>query len=450
MRKQKGIVTRLVVPIRYGLGSGDGRVQGKGFDKNNFKPLFSFRTCLHWQGLWFSFARHGEVIDAFIPVKKSKKGIRFGFVQFVNLEDAEKAIAQMNGSVLYGCRLTVSLARFWDNLEDRKNKQVKNRVSKNGESSKNQSKCIGEMSSDSRDSLKKPCLKRIMGHVEDEALRKLERCLIGTMATVCNTSQVEDRLQAWGLNDVTVKYMGGCRFLKDQELISRLQIQEWAILKETWTDLFHLPERRTWIQVIGVPPHCWNLTTFKRIVICNAFCLLADYDEEGWCCFGLGWENKAWELALGAASNGVDVVRLPSMGLDGHSSSHGQHESLAVSMDDPNDPAVQVFALVKDLVVGKTMPIYFPYIKDPTSFQFFPKEAIQHIPFSSEEVPEILRFFSFSPDSKQALAAIRQTLEICEKEPKENEARGCATTLESLADFARGILGSDRTPESKS
>ncbi|KAK8613621.1 hypothetical protein V6N13_101378 [Hibiscus sabdariffa] len=151
-------------------------------------------------------------------------------------------------------------------------------------------------------------------------------------------------------------------------------------------------------------------------------------------------------LALGAASNGADVLRLPSMGLDGHSSSHGHHESLAVSMDDPNDPAVQVFALIKDLVVGKTMPIYFPYIKDPASFHFFPKEAIQHIPFSSEAVPEILRFFSFSPDSKQALA-IRQTLEICEKEPKENEARGCATTLESLADFARGILGSNSRVE---
>ncbi|KAL4377449.1 hypothetical protein GQ457_02G034240 [Hibiscus cannabinus] len=94
------------------------------------------------------------------------------------------------------------------------------------------------------------------------------------MATVCSTSQVEDRLHAWGLHGVTVKYMGGCKFLidiMDQELFSQLQVQEWAILKEvfseieTWTDLFHLPERITWIQVTSVPLHCWNLTTFKRI-----------------------------------------------------------------------------------------------------------------------------------------------------------------------------------------
>ncbi|KAK8690674.1 hypothetical protein V6N13_074205 [Hibiscus sabdariffa] len=218
---------------------------------SNLPPRF------RWQGLWFAFARHGEVIDAFIPAKKSKRGIRYGFVRFINLEDAEKAIDQKNGSVLYGCQLTASLARFSDNLEDRTNKQVKNRVSKNVETTNNQSKCIGERSSESCDSLKKPCRKRILGHVEEEAIRKLKKCLVGTMATVCSTSQVEDRLQTWGLNDVTVKYMGGCKFLigiKDQELSSRLQIQEWAILKEifteveTWTNLFHLPERITWIQ----------------------------------------------------------------------------------------------------------------------------------------------------------------------------------------------------------
>ncbi|MBA0866546.1 hypothetical protein Goshw_022132, partial [Gossypium schwendimanii] len=34
---------------------------------------------MHWNGLWVLFRYHGEVIDAFIPVKKSKSGRRFGF-----------------------------------------------------------------------------------------------------------------------------------------------------------------------------------------------------------------------------------------------------------------------------------------------------------------------------------------------------------------------------------
>ncbi|KAE8686754.1 hypothetical protein F3Y22_tig00111027pilonHSYRG00015 [Hibiscus syriacus] len=134
--------------------------------------------------------------------------------------------------------------------------------------------------------------------------------------------------------------------------------------------------------------------------------------------------------------------------IGGENNGHGSSSSggWAVSMDEPIDPAVQVFAFIKDLVVGKTMPIYFPYIKDPTSFQFFPKETIQHIRFSSEAIPELLLFFTFSLDLKQALA-MRQTLEVCEKQPKEGEVGGCVTNIESVADFARGILGSDSKVE---
>ncbi|KAK8506282.1 hypothetical protein V6N11_082356 [Hibiscus sabdariffa] len=57
---------------------------------------------------------------------------------------------------------------------DRKSKQMKNNVLKNGEASKNQSRSVGDTSSDSRDSHMKPCLKRVVGHVEEESLKNLE------------------------------------------------------------------------------------------------------------------------------------------------------------------------------------------------------------------------------------------------------------------------------------
>ncbi|KAK8614378.1 hypothetical protein V6N13_122738 [Hibiscus sabdariffa] len=190
--------------VKEGANSGEGFRQ-----KHTQTTVFvsNLPPRLHWQGLWFAFARHGEVVDAFIPARKSKKGHRFGFVRFTTLKEAEKAIAQMNGCVLYGSRLAVRLAKFLDNLEDRLYKQLKFRVSKTGESSKNQSKYFDDMSRSPRDSLKNPCLKRILGHVEEEAIKKLKRCFIGKTATRCSTSQVT-----------------------------------------------------------GVPPHCWNLTTFKRLV----------------------------------------------------------------------------------------------------------------------------------------------------------------------------------------
>ncbi|KAK8620183.1 hypothetical protein V6N13_066665 [Hibiscus sabdariffa] len=101
-------------------------------------------------------------------------GIRYGFVRFLRLEDAERAISHLSGSVLYGNRLNVRLARFSDKLEDRKSKQMKNNVLKNGEASKNQSRSVGDTSSDSRNSYMKPYLKRVVGHVEEESLKNLE------------------------------------------------------------------------------------------------------------------------------------------------------------------------------------------------------------------------------------------------------------------------------------
>ncbi|MBA0567430.1 hypothetical protein Golob_012167 [Gossypium lobatum] len=47
---------------------------------------------MHWNGPWVLFRYHGEVIDAFIPVKKSKSGRRFGFVRYDKMMDRRKAI----------------------------------------------------------------------------------------------------------------------------------------------------------------------------------------------------------------------------------------------------------------------------------------------------------------------------------------------------------------------
>ncbi|KAL4347234.1 hypothetical protein GQ457_17G021110 [Hibiscus cannabinus] len=178
-----------------------------GDSKNNQTTVFvsNLPPRLHWKGLWFAFARYGDVIDAFIPAKKSKTGFRYDFVRFFSLEDAERAIAHLNGSLLYGSRLKAGLARFSDKLEDRKSKQIKSNVLINGEASKNISRSV--------DSQLKPRLKRVLGLVEEEALKKLEKCLISTMETLCSTGQVDDRLQTWGLNNVTIKDLGGSRFI---------------------------------------------------------------------------------------------------------------------------------------------------------------------------------------------------------------------------------------------
>ncbi|KAK8546838.1 hypothetical protein V6N13_093880 [Hibiscus sabdariffa] len=68
--------------------------------------------AMHWKGLGHVFARYGDVVDVFIARKLSRIGKLFGFVRFEKQEDANKAIERLNGFVLYGAKLSVSMAKY--------------------------------------------------------------------------------------------------------------------------------------------------------------------------------------------------------------------------------------------------------------------------------------------------------------------------------------------------
>ncbi|XVE66947.1 hypothetical protein DITRI_Ditri08aG0120600 [Diplodiscus trichospermus] len=151
-------------------------------------------------------------------------------------------------------------------------------------------------------------------------------------------------------------------------------------------------------------------------------------------------------------ANRYNVLRLPSMDHDGPSeddNSFHQHamdnhvgeiQAHPSSHMDHMDRSVMVFLTLDDLKIGKSMPVYFPK-KDPSkSPHFLPREEADSIPFSSQELPHLLQFFSFMEDSPQA-KAMKDTLRGCETNAIKGETKFCATSLESMLDFARTIFG---------
>ncbi|PPS01049.1 hypothetical protein GOBAR_AA19617 [Gossypium barbadense] len=77
-----------------------------------------------------------------------------------------------------------------------------------------------------------------------------------------------------GLGEICVKRIQGNYFLieiPDEELLDILKQREWSYLKEffvnikPWSEKMVFSERVTWIEVSGLPMHCWNYETFKRI-----------------------------------------------------------------------------------------------------------------------------------------------------------------------------------------
>ncbi|KAK8598507.1 hypothetical protein V6N13_094476 [Hibiscus sabdariffa] len=72
------------------------------------------------------------------------------------------------------------------------------------------------------------------------------------MATVCSTDNVKERCQRRGLEELTVKSLGGQNFLieiPEEELVKLLEEQNRSLLEEAfvkvehWSESFKLPER---------------------------------------------------------------------------------------------------------------------------------------------------------------------------------------------------------------
>ncbi|KAL4284829.1 hypothetical protein GQ457_16G008970 [Hibiscus cannabinus] len=146
---------------------------------------------MQWRGLWHMFARHGKVIRTFIAKKLSRGSKRFGFVEFGNEEDSNRAMERLNGFITYGFRLTVKAARQRNskNSEQKKSpvneqKRMHIRVEKEEDQQRAEDQKLKEISPRER------YRKKVIGHVVEEELWKLQKCLVGVTTTIGAESDV--------------------------------------------------------------------------------------------------------------------------------------------------------------------------------------------------------------------------------------------------------------------
>ncbi|KAL0407768.1 UNVERIFIED_CONTAM: BURP domain-containing protein 3 [Sesamum radiatum] len=110
--------------------------------------------------------------------------------------------------------------------------------------------------------------------------------------------------------------------------------------------------------------------------------------------------------------------------------------------DDDDDPNAALFFMEKDLYPGKLMKLDFS--KNGNRPPFFTRHDADSVPFSSDKLPEILSEFSVDPSSDEA-EVMKKTIQGCEQIIKsvKGEEKFCATSLESMIDFATSKLGKD-------
>ncbi|MED6200594.1 hypothetical protein PIB30_086735 [Stylosanthes scabra] len=96
------------------------------------------------------------------------------------------------------------------------------------------------------------------------------------------------------------------------------------------------------------------------------------------------------------------------------------------------------FFFEHDLLPGKKLIL--GHIVPSDEFTFLPDKIAKTIPFSSNRLPEILNRLNIEADSAEA-KSIKSSLEHCENPAMNGEDKYCATSLESLVDFAVSKLG---------
>ncbi|KAD3066507.1 hypothetical protein E3N88_34387 [Mikania micrantha] len=158
----------------------------------------------------------------------------------------------------------------------------------------------------------------------------------------------------------------------------------------------------------------------------------------------------------GDATIGANVIRLNTMDDDGpyaHHHDHHMHQhhvhdhhpssasSSSSSSKNQTDPRLMVFFMLQDLKVGQIMSIHFPN-RHISPSHLLSKHEADSIPFSVAELPNLLSLFSISQGSPRA-KAMESTLEECESKPIKGETKRCATSLESVHEFAQDIFGSN-------
>ncbi|MBA0629753.1 hypothetical protein Godav_024261 [Gossypium davidsonii] len=139
--------------------------------------VYNIPSSMHWKGLWALFGYHGDVVDAFILSKRCRNGNRFGFVRFNNERNAQREILRLNGFFLVGKRIGVKIARYNGKRKIRRNDSDQKVQEQSAEIVQ---KVKSEERIDNNAGGVKKTEKRLIvqGHVEEELLRNLQKCLV--------------------------------------------------------------------------------------------------------------------------------------------------------------------------------------------------------------------------------------------------------------------------------
>ncbi|MED6146197.1 hypothetical protein PIB30_032356 [Stylosanthes scabra] len=249
------------------------------------------------QWLWEFFSYEGEVVDAYFSRKITPNTKnRFAFVRFSYKNHAERVICNLNGWRVFGTELKISWARYRrvDNntltMEARTKSHEKrptfDRGINNGSQPKrtfrdillNKNKCQeSEDKMEHHDTIPLTSPAEVKAFVDNAMLEKLGRSIVGESTIPLNVEETTTRLFAdWHtLEEVTT--LGSFKMILSfddepnmlEALHSSFLLNHFSEIRR-WSRWETNTTGKAWFEIIGIPPHAWNVDNVERIAaICG-------------------------------------------------------------------------------------------------------------------------------------------------------------------------------------
>ncbi|GKV27405.1 hypothetical protein SLEP1_g36578 [Rubroshorea leprosula] len=289
------------------------RSQNMGFyDQGMYKqatPYFfsNFPEDWSYEEMWRTFLKFGRVYDIYSPSRKSRSGVRFGFVRFLNVHDIRELERQLDQIWVGGRKLWVNIPKYGDE----KKVELKGRIGQEArpiDQSRSYAEAlkghgVGKMEGASEGHLSADLVRRteiknreVFGikdsrkvwkekgrgaswagmeyKIKEEDCAWLEGCYVGTTRSVEMVRNLQEKFYMEGYFFCRVRAMGGKMVLLDCEDKEELKdlvemaadwLGQWFEEIQPWSPELVAHERFVWIRCQGVPLNAWRSDFFEKM-----------------------------------------------------------------------------------------------------------------------------------------------------------------------------------------
>lgn len=247
--------------------------------------------------LWNACKEYGQVVDSFIPNRRSKIGKRFGFVRFVKVFDVERLVGNLCTVWIGNFRLHANLARFirpgvnknFDNGPNKKKDSFEGVKKDNGvrEKSISYAHIVKGRNSEHYEKEDNPALV-----LDDSCVNQQEFscCVNGKVKEFGSLVNLKMALRNDGFSDIELRYLGGLWVMivftsveSKENFLAKVGTKSWFSQIVQASSDFAVDGRVTWVDIEGIPLKLWSDNTFKRVASKWGTLLYVESTEGGNC-----------------------------------------------------------------------------------------------------------------------------------------------------------------------